>query len=145
MGHQLADWYSQLFESYSLLDIAATAEQLGLDSRQVAEVYYAVYAEFDADALLNSISSLPRQDKWQALARGAQRDELYFALRQITESVLTKTEAADAQDRLQRWKQDYADSVERSERLIAEVRGRGDHSIASITVLLRHLRGLIGG
>src|SRR5699024_7863831 len=117
----------------------------GLDSRQVAEVYYAVYAEFDADALLNSISSLPRQDKWQALARGAQRDDLYFALRQITESVLTNTEAADAQDRLQRWKQDYADSVERSERLIAEVRGRGDHSIASITVLLRHLRGLIGG
>lgn len=145
MNSRLAEWYSQLFESYSLLDIAALAEQLGLDSRQVAEVYYAVYAEFDADALLNSISSLPREDKWQALARGAQRDELYFALRQITESVLVSTETASAQDRLQRWKQDYAASVERSERLIAEVRGRGDHSIASITVLLRHLRGLIGG
>ena len=145
MDRQLADWYSQLFESYSLLDIAAIAEQLGLDSRQVAEVYYAVYAEFEADAMLNSISSLPRQDKWQALARGAQRDELYFALRQITESVLVKTESADAHQRLQRWKQDYADSVERSERLIYEVRARGDHSIASITVLLRHMRGLTGG
>ena len=145
MTHQLADWYSQLFESYSLLDIAALAQKLGQDSREVAEVYYGVYAEFDADALLNSISSLPRQDKWQALARGAQRDELYFALSQITESVLTGTEAADVEDRLAQWKQDHTSSLERSERLIAEVRDRGDHSIASITVLLRYLRGLTGG
>lgn len=144
LTEELADWYSQLFESYSLLDIAALAEQLGCDSQQVAEVYYAVYADLDADTLLNSISSLPRQDKWQALARGAQRDELYFAIRQITESVLTGTQPAQPNERLERWKLEHASSLARSERLIAEVRNRDDHSIASITVLLRHLRGLTG-
>lgn len=145
MNEQLADWYSQLFESYSLLDIAALAKDLGLESREVAEVYYAVYAEFDADTLLNSISSLPRRDKWQALARGAQRDELYYALSQITRSVLTGTDAASVEDRLAQWRQDHTSSLDRSERLIAEVRSRGDHSIASLTVLLRYLRGLTAG
>ena len=59
--------------------------------------------------------------------------------------MLTGTEAADVEDRLAQWKQDHTSPLERSERLIAEVRDRGDHSIASITVLLRYLRGLTGG
>ncbi|WP_300343780.1 NAD-glutamate dehydrogenase [Nesterenkonia sp.] len=144
MDPQLAQWYSELFEAFSLLDVAALAEKLQLDSQQVAEVYYAVYADFDADTVLESITGLPRRDKWQALARGAQRDELYHALREITEAVLTTTESAEAQQRLESWKQDHAPSLRRSERLLAEVRSRDEHSIASITVLLRHLRGLIG-
>ncbi|RJN31826.1 NAD-glutamate dehydrogenase [Nesterenkonia natronophila] len=144
MGEELAAWYAELFESFSLLDIAALARAHSMDSRIVAEVYYAVYADFDADSLLNHITNLPREDKWQALARGAQRDELYFALHEITQSILTTTDAQqDAQRRLDEWKQANASSLARAERLSAEVR---DHqfTMASITVLLRHLRGLVG-
>ena len=143
MGEQLAAWYAELFESFSLLDIAELARLHELDSRSVAEVYYAVYAEFEADSLLNHITSLPRKDKWQALARGAQRDELYFALREITESILTTTEQQQAHLRLQAWKQANASALERAGRLTDELRER-EYSMASITVLLRHLRGLIG-
>jgi glutamate dehydrogenase len=144
MGEELAAWYAELFESFSLLDIAALARAHGMDSHIVAEVYYAVYADFDADSLLNHITNLPREDKWQALARGAQRDELYFALHEITQSILTTTDSQqDPQRRLDEWKQANASSLERAERLSAEVRDH-EFSMASITVLLRHLRGLVG-
>ncbi|GFZ82091.1 NAD-glutamate dehydrogenase [Nesterenkonia alkaliphila] len=143
MDEELAGWYAELFESFSLLDIAALARSHGLDSQTVAEVYFAVYAEFNADELLNHITRLPRKDKWQALARGAQRDELYFALREITESVLTSTSAETTAGRLEEWKQANSSALERSARLAEEIRNR-EHSMASITVLLRHLRGLIG-
>ncbi|WP_150460743.1 NAD-glutamate dehydrogenase [Nesterenkonia ebinurensis] len=143
MDEELAAWYAELFESFSLLDVAALARIHGLKSHTVAEVYYAVYAEFNADQLLDHITRLPRKDKWQALARGAQRDELYFALREITESVLTTTEGDSAAERLENWKKANTSALERSARLAEEVRDR-EHSISSITVLLRHLRGLIG-
>lgn len=144
LTEDLATWYSELFEAYTLLDIAGISEQLGQDSQEVAAVYYAAYEEFEVDGILDSITSLPRKDKWQALARGAQRDELYSVLRDITVSVLTHTDPDDAAERLAQWKSQHDPALQRSERLIAEARGRGEHSIASITVLLRHLRGLIG-
>ncbi|WP_022871873.1 NAD-glutamate dehydrogenase [Nesterenkonia alba] len=143
MYEELAGWYAELFESFSLLDIAELARQLELDSREVAGVYYQVYAEFDVDDLLEKITTLPRTDKWQALARGAQRDELYFAVREITESVLTTTEPDDAAARLDQWKQEHTTKLARTERLFAEL-DDGDKTMASLTVLLRHLRGLIG-
>lgn len=143
MGEDLATWYAELFESFSLLDIADLARIHDLDSRSVAEVYYAVYAEFDVDSLLDHITGLPRKDKWQALARGALRDELYFVLREITESILANTEQQYSQLRLDAWKNANASALNRAERLTEELRER-EYSMASITVLLRHLRGLTG-
>lgn len=144
MPEQLATWVSQLFEAFSLLDIATLARDLKLDSREVAGVYYAVYADFSADSLLNRITNLPRQDKWQALARGAQRDELYGAMADITRAVLEATPSdAEPEQRLEQWKQANGAKLARAEKLVDEVDALADDNIASLTVLLRHLRGLI--
>ena len=141
----LAATVAETFEAYSILDVANLAESRGLDARDVAAVYFAVYAEFNVDSLLNRITALPREDKWQALARGAQRDELYRAIYEITESVLAHTDAdADAVDRLEQWKLDSQSKLQRTSRLAAETDELADDNIASLTVLLRHLRGLIG-
>lgn len=144
MPEQLATWVSQLFEAFSVLDIAALASAQELDSREVAGVYYAVYAEFSVDSLLNRITNLPREDKWQALARGAQRDELYSAISEITGSVLKSSSSElDPEERLQEWKQANGVKLARAEKLVDEVDALADDNIASLTVLLRHLRGLI--
>ncbi|TDS87234.1 NAD-glutamate dehydrogenase [Nesterenkonia aurantiaca] len=144
MPAQLATWVSQLFEAFSLLDIATLARDLELDSREVAGVYYAVYADFSADSLLNRITNLPREDKWQALARGAQRDELYGAMADIAGTVLRTTSAETApEQRLEEWKQANGAKLARAEKLVAEVDALADDNIASLTVLLRHLRGLV--
>ena len=79
-------------------------------------------------------------DKWQALARGAHRDELYYAVREITESVLRTAEAGDPAQRLEEWKHASHAKLDRAERLMAEVDELDVDNIASLTVLLRHLR-----
>ncbi len=144
MGEQLAAWVSELFEAFSLLDIAALAREQDCAAEDVAGVYYAVYAEFQVDSLLDRITRLSRLDKWQALARGAQRDELYYAVREITESVLLSTGPGTPEQRLEEWKQANHAKLDRAERLMAEVDELDADNIASLTVLLRHLRGLIG-
>ncbi|GAA1454176.1 NAD-glutamate dehydrogenase [Nesterenkonia lacusekhoensis] len=144
MDDQLASWVSELFEAFSLLDIALLAREHDCPADEVAGVYYAVYAEFQVDSLLDRITRLSRLDKWQALARGAQRDELYYAVREITESVLRTTEPGDPGQRLEEWKQASHAKLDRAERLMAEVDELDADNIASLTVLLRHLRGLVG-
>lgn len=144
MGEKLASWVAELFEAFSLLDIAELAREHDCASADVAGIYYAVYAEFQVDSLLVRITRLSRLDKWQALARGAQRDELYYAIREITESVLTTTDAGDPEERLEEWKRANHAKLDRAERLMAEVDELDTDNIASLTVLLRHLRGLIG-
>lgn len=144
MDERLAAWVSELFEAFSLLDIAALAREHGCAAEEVAGIYYAVYAEFQVDSLLDRITRLSRLDKWQALARGAQRDELYYAIREITESVLRCTGEGGPEQRLQEWKRANRAKLDRAERLVAEVDELDTDNIASLTVLLRHLRGLIG-
>lgn len=144
MDERLAAWVSELFEAFSLLDIAALAREHGCAAEEVAGIYYAVYAEFQVDSLLDRITRLSRLDKWQALARGALRDELYYAIREITESVLRSTGEGDPEQRLQEWKRANRATLDRAERLMVEVDELDTDNIASLTVLLRHLRGLIG-
>ena len=144
MPEHLASWVSELFETFSLLDIAELARHHEVASTEVAGVYYAVYAEFSADSLLERITGLPRKDKWQALARGAQRDELYYAIRDVTASVLSTTGAGTPQERLAAWRQENETKIGRADKLMAEVDQLKTDNIASLTVLLRHLRGLIG-
>ncbi|WP_344682679.1 MULTISPECIES: NAD-glutamate dehydrogenase [Actinomycetes] len=144
MPEDLARWVSELFETFSLLDVADVARELGVDSAEVAGVYYTVYDEFSADSLLERITGLPRKDKWQALARGAQRDELYHAIRDVTTSVLKSTEPGTPDERMAAWRRENEAKISRAERLVAEVDQLKTDNIASLTVLLRHLRGLIG-
>ncbi|WP_460682057.1 NAD-glutamate dehydrogenase [Nesterenkonia populi] len=149
LDEDLAAWTAELFESFPLLDVATLTQEAGAQPQEAAAVYYRVYTEFEVEAVLRRISSLPRQDKWQALARGAQRDELYSAIREIAEAVLTTTDPsqaedppADAAERLRAWKQAHRNQLERAQRLMADLQD-GEDSLASITVLLRHLRGLV--
>ncbi|GAB3187701.1 NAD-glutamate dehydrogenase [Nesterenkonia suensis] len=145
MPEDLAGWVAELFETFSLLDVADLAREHGVDSTEAAGIYYTVYEEFSADSLLERITGLPRKDKWQALARGAQRDELYHAIRDVTSSVLQTTEPGPAEERMAAWRRENETRISRAERLVAEVDQLKTDNIASLTVLLRHLRGLIGG
>ena len=50
-----------------------------------------------------------RDSRWDALARGAMRDDLYSAIESLARSVLTSTDAeAPAEDRLTAWQETNA-------------------------------------
>ncbi len=62
----------------------------------MAPLYYLVSERFGIDAMLGKVTRLPRDDRWDALARGALRDDLYSVLESLTRSVI-EVGAADAE------------------------------------------------
>jgi glutamate dehydrogenase len=140
----LALRWAELFESFVLLDIAKIARVRKNPVEEIAAVYYTVFNRFHADSLLERISSLPRQDRWQALARAALRDDLYSTVSDMTTAVLDATAAADSPEaRLKDWEAQNAEQLGRAKSMFDEVNALEADDMASLSVALRLLRSIV--
>ncbi|HEX8631759.1 MAG TPA: NAD-glutamate dehydrogenase, partial [Catenuloplanes sp.] len=139
----LADLATRMVYSFGLLDILETASVTGRDVTEVAEVYFVLSERFRVDDLLSKISTLPREDRWQTLARMALRYDLYAALAGLTAEVLHSTGDGTApEDRVFAWEQLNAASIARARNAIGEFDdSRAD--LAALSVLLRQIRTLV--
>ncbi|MTK04520.1 NAD-glutamate dehydrogenase [Micromonospora sp. CP22] len=140
---ELAELSTRLMYSFGLLDVVETAAGTGRDVDEVASVYFVLSDRFRVDSLLSKISLLPREDRWQTLARMALRYDLYAALAALTAEVLESTSAdLSPQERVQQWEQSNATSIHRAERAMGEFdESRAD--LAALSVLLRQIRTLV--
>jgi glutamate dehydrogenase len=146
LPESIARHWAEQFESFGLLDIALATRRVDEPVESIAEVYYAVYDRFDIDDLLERITTLPRKDRWQALARAALRDDLYSTVADMTVSVLsTTTELQDAPalQRLEEWEVRNAEHLERSRKMFSEVNQLDHDDMASLSVALRLLRSIV--
>ncbi|MEZ2389036.1 NAD-glutamate dehydrogenase [bacterium RCC_150] len=140
----LAHRWAELFESFVLLDIAKIAQSRAIRVEDVSHVYYTVFDRFHIDSLLERITALPRDDRWQALARAALRDDLYSTVADITISILESTEAGlDAEARLQAWEGLNAEQLGRAKSMFDEVNALEADDMASLSVALRLLRSIV--
>ncbi|MCU1515631.1 MAG: glutamate dehydrogenase, partial [Pseudarthrobacter sp.] len=140
----LALRWAELFESFVLLDIAKIANVRKDPVEEIAAVYYTVFNRFHADSLLERISSLPRQDRWQALARAALRDDLYSTVSDMTTAVLDSTGAGlSPEDRLKDWERQNAEQLGRAKSMFDEVNSLEADDMASLSVALRLLRSIV--
>ncbi len=143
LPRELAERATRLMYSFGLLDVVETAAQTGKDVGEVASVYFVLSDRFRVDSLLSKISLLPREDRWQTLARMALRYDLYAALAALTSEVLDSTDVTlSPQDRVQVWEQSNAVSIHRAHRAMGEFdESRAD--LAALSVLLRQIRTLV--
>ena len=75
----------------------------------MASVYFVLSDRFRVDSLLSKISLLPREDRWQTLARMALRYDLYAALAALTAEVLGSTpDNLPSNERVLQWEQSNA-------------------------------------
>jgi glutamate dehydrogenase len=139
----LAEWATRVMYAFGLLDIVEVSHTTGRDVREVAGVYYVLSERFRVDHLLSKISELPREDRWQTLARMALRYDLYAALAALTVEVLAASEPADApEDRVTQWEKSNAPSIARARKAMGEFNdSRAD--LAALSVLLRQIRTLV--
>ncbi|MDJ0316494.1 NAD-glutamate dehydrogenase [Arthrobacter antibioticus] len=144
MPDALGSRWAELFETYPLLDVAKVSEALSEPQENVASVYYALYNRYGVDALLERITALPRNDRWQALARAALRDDLYATTADMTRNVMESTEKGmSTSERIEVWEKANEEQLARAVRMFAEVNELEQDDMASLSVALRLLRSIV--
>ena len=130
-----------LLDLYSVLDIVDTAQQGGHTPLEVAECYYLLSETFGIDELLIMVTRLPREEQWDAMARGALRDDLYATLHSLTSAVLER-DGSDAAGRFAEWSREHDEAVERVQTQRAGIRKLTSPGVAALSVALRTLRSV---
>jgi glutamate dehydrogenase len=139
----LAEAADRVVYGFGLLDVLETANATGKDLAEVARVYFVISCRFQIDTLLSHISKLPRNDRWQTLARMALRYDLYAALAGLTAEVLQSTPStASPEDRVSEWEQVNAASIARAGNAMGNV-ADSPVDLAALSVLLRQIRTLV--
>jgi glutamate dehydrogenase len=139
----LAERVTRVMYGFGLFDILETAKSTGRDIIEVAKVYFVISERFQIDVLLSHISRLPRNDRWQTLARMALRYDLYSALAGLTAEVLQSTSSEHApDDRVAEWEQVNAASIARAGNAMGSV-DDSPADLAALSVLLRQIRTLV--
>jgi glutamate dehydrogenase len=141
---QIALRAASLLDQFSLLGVAEISVETGQDASEVAPVYFAISEQFGIDAMLTRVTKLPRDDRWDALARGALRDDLYAVLEALTKSVLDSSSAGSTPtDRITAWSEANAESLSRTRTALSGIERLENPGIAALSVALRTLRGVI--
>lgn len=141
----LASRVAVLPPAYVLLGIVEVAAREELDPADVARVHFALGERLGLAALVQRILGLPRDDRWQTMARAALRDDLHDVHTQLTAQVLATTSADDpAPVRIAAWEDADGVLVPRAAATLEEICADDAADLARLSVGLRVVRGLLG-
>ncbi len=141
---ELATRSASLLDQFSLLDIVDIATDTKEVPADIAELYFVLSERFGIDAMLTRVTNLPRDDRWDALARGALRDDLYAVQESLVRSVMdASTPGAPADSRYEQWAEANAESLTRARTALSGIDRLDKPNIAALSVALRTLRSVI--
>ncbi|MFN2629542.1 MAG: NAD-glutamate dehydrogenase [Gaiellaceae bacterium] len=130
-----------LFPVFDLVEVAGAA---GLSVEDAAGVYFALGERLELHVLHERISELPRQERWEALARRALWEDLHAERRALTADVIrTSPACGTVGDRMAAWLARNAVPVERCLQVLADVKADGVFGLATLSVAVREIRNLI--
>ncbi len=129
------------------LDVVDLAKSAGCDLDDAAVPYFALGDVVRLDWIEEAIAALPRDDRWQGLARVALREDLYSVRASLAAAVLRDGPAAETgQARVQAWLEQLQPVAGRSLATIDEIIGSGRADLATLSVALKEVRDLtVGG
>ncbi|MDX6225855.1 MAG: glutamate dehydrogenase [Frankiales bacterium] len=141
---ELAARVASLTVAYSALDIVDTATSTGRDVAEVAQLYFALDERLLLWRLREQVLALPRDTRWQTLARAALRDDLYAAHAALVADVIAKTDSGLPVDaRLSAWVEANQVAVGRAAQILGDVANAEIQDLATLSVALRQIRGVI--
>jgi glutamate dehydrogenase len=130
---------------FAAFDVVEAAEATGHSLEEVAALHFLVGGRLRLHWLRDRIAALPRDNRWQAMARAALRDDLFALHGEMTAEVLRQSgpAAATASDRLAGWLADNAPAVERCLAILSDIDATGTFDLTTLPVALREVRTLI--
>jgi glutamate dehydrogenase len=143
---ELAGRVASLADLFAALDIVGVASATERSMDEVAFLHFLIGGRLHLHWLRDRIATLPRENRWQAMARAALRDDLFSLHAELTADVLRAGgagEPADAQARLDGWIDANRPQVERCLGILSDIRAGGTYDLTTLPVALRELRNLI--
>jgi glutamate dehydrogenase len=130
-----------LVPSFDVVEIAAAT---GLEASAVGDVYFALGARLELDWLRERIVALPRDTRWEAMARAALRDDVYTEQAALTAEVLRfGGDGLPARERVEAWLSNNEGGTERCLEVLSDIRAGGTLDLARLSVAVREIRNLI--
>ncbi|MEU3534472.1 MULTISPECIES: NAD-glutamate dehydrogenase [Streptomyces] len=141
---ELAARVAGFSSAFPALDIVSVADRMGKEPLDVAEVYYDLADRLGITQLMDRIIELPRNDRWQSMARASIREDLYAAHAALTADVLAVGNGtASPEQRFADWEQKNAPILGRARTTLEEIRSSDAFDLANLSVAMRTMRTLL--
>jgi glutamate dehydrogenase len=133
-----------LADLISALDITTVARAISRPVGDVAEVYFALGEYLKLDWLRGRILDLPRDDRWQNLARAALREDLHVVHSALAAEVLrTSAPTGRGHEHVGGWVATIEAAADRCLRMLGDIMNSGRFDLATLSVALREIRTLV--
>ncbi len=139
----LAERVAAMVPAYSAFDLVEIATATGRSLEETAEVYFDLGERLQIARLRDRITALPRDDRWNTMARAALRDDLYAAHAAITRDVLQVTGPGSPEERLADWGRRNESAVQRAGQTLTEIWESDRFTVAMLSVAVRAIRTLV--
>src|SRR5262249_15911862 len=110
---------------------------------ETSEVYFDLADRLQITRLRDRITALPRDDRWNTMARGALRDYLYTADAELARDVLTVTQAGTPRQRPAPRGARNAARGTRGAQTLVEIWESDAFTVATLSVAVRAIRTLV--
>jgi glutamate dehydrogenase len=141
---ELALKVAALQPAYTALNIVETAKRDDVDPIEVTRVHFALGERLGLSTLVARILALPRNDRWQTMARAALRDDLHAVHAKLTGQVLAGTDVEQPVPvRVADWEDQDAVVVARAVSTLEEICADEHADLARLSVGLRVVRTLL--
>ncbi len=141
---ELATRVAVLPPAYAILTIAETAARLDIDPVEVGRLHFQLGEHLGLSTLVERILALPREDRWQTMARAALRDDLHAVHGTLTGQVLERTpDGVEASERIADWERHDEVLVGRAVDTLGEICTDERADLARMSVGLRVVRTLL--
>ncbi|MGI8864116.1 MAG: NAD-glutamate dehydrogenase [Solirubrobacteraceae bacterium] len=130
----------------SAFDIVEVARAIDADPQIVMRTHFQLGSRLELNRLRDRIVELPRENRWEVLARAALRDDLYSLHRALTQEVLSANRSAiESETAIETWMKANAAALERYLRMLADIKSAGLYGTTTLPVALREIRNLMRG
>ncbi|MGW1213416.1 NAD-glutamate dehydrogenase [Streptomyces sp. NPDC002499] len=141
---ELATRVAGFSSAFPALDIVSVADRMGKEPMDVAEVYYDLADRLHITQLMDRIIELPREDRWQSMARASIREDLYAAHSALTADVLAVGNGTSTpEQRFKAWEAKNAPILGRARTTLDEIQGSEAFDLANLSVAMRTMRTLL--
>ncbi len=140
----LATKVAVLPPAYMVLNIVETARRDKVDPLEVARIHFGLGERLGLSLLVARILALPRDDRWQTMARAALRDDLHTVHARLTAQVLAETDPDEPIPvRIADWEDRDTVVVSRAVGTLNEICSDEHADLARLSVGLRVVRTLL--